>query len=98
MEGLAATLPMDRNIIISEDVLGYSGKIQKSLASADSLNHKSLHKQSYKEAQATFEKMYLTDLLKTFGGNVAKAARHAQLHPVTLHRKLKKLRLGNYAA
>ncbi len=98
VEGLAATLPMDRNIIVSEDVLGYSGKIQKSLGAADSLTNESLHKQTYKEAQEIFEKMYLTDLLKTFEGNVAKAARHAQLHPVTLHRKLKKLRLGNYSA
>jgi len=96
VEGLAATLPMDRDIITSEDVLGYSSKIQKSMASAHSLDGKSLHKQTYKEAQETFEKMYWTDLLKTFEGNVAKAARHAQLHPVTLHRKLKKLQLGKW--
>ena len=98
VEGLAATLPMDRNTIISEDVWGYSRKIQKSLAAAGSIDNQSLHKQTYKEAQAAFEKIYWTDLLKAFEGNVAKAARHAQLHPVTLHRKLKKLRLGNYAA
>lgn len=97
VEGLAATLPGDRDIIISEDVLGYSSKIQKSLGTDDSHGGKPFHEQSYKEAQAAFEKMYLTDLLKTFDGNVAKAARHAQLHPVTLHRKLKKLKLGNYA-
>jgi DNA-binding NtrC family response regulator len=98
MEGLAATLPMDRNIITSDDVLGYSGKIQKNQVSADPLNGDSLQELKYKDAQVAFEKRYLERLLTKFEGNVAKAARHADLHSVTLHRKLKKLRLGNYMA
>jgi DNA-binding NtrC family response regulator len=98
MEGLAATLPMDRDIITSDDVLGYSGKIQKNQVFADPLHGDTLQELNYKDAQVAFEKRYLGSLLKKFEGNVAKAARHADLHSVTLHRKLKKLRLGNYMA
>ncbi len=97
VEGLAATLPMDRDVITSEDVWGYSAKIRKSHAPVDPLNESSLQELTYKDAQIAFEKGYLKSLLMKFDGNVAKAARHADIHTVTLHRKLKKLHLGSYA-
>ena len=96
MEGLAAVLPLDRNVITSEDVLSYSGKIRKSVGASDSSRTASLHEKSYKEAQRDFEKQYFKDILAASNGNVSQAARQAGIHPVTLHRKLKTLRLGNY--
>jgi DNA-binding NtrC family response regulator len=48
---------------------------------------------NYKEAMSDLEKTYLKALLEKHHGNLAKAARYAGIHPVTLHRKLKKLRM-----
>ncbi len=48
--------------------------------------------QSYREACEAFEARYFKALLEANGGSVAKAARQAGIHPVTLHRKLRKLR------
>jgi len=92
MEGLAATLPPNRGTLAAEDILEYSGKIKIGLAAPDPRGHP-LHEKTFKEAQAAFEIQYLQGLLKKFKGNVARAARHADIHPVTLHRKLKKFQL-----
>ena len=94
MERLAATLPAGRSTITSDVILQYSEKIRKALTPARKIASEPLEEQTYREALENFEKRYLTDLLKGHGGNVAKAARHAGIHPVTLHRKLKKFRLN----
>jgi DNA-binding NtrC family response regulator len=93
MEGIAAVLPKNRNIIACEDVLQYSGKIREDLTLPDQVSIVDFNEQSYKDALNTFEKKYLTELLKKHGGNVAKAARHAGIHEVTFHRKINKFKL-----
>lgn len=90
MERVAATIPSGRSVVSSEIILRYSEKIRKALTPARKIASEPLEEQTYREAFENFEKRYLTDLLKRHGGNVAKAARHAGIHPVTLHRKLKK--------
>lgn len=94
MERVAATIPSGRSVVSSEIILRYSEKIRKALTPARKIASEPLEEQTYREAFENFEKRYLTDLLKRHGGNVAKAARHAGIHPVTLHRKLKKFRLN----
>jgi two-component system, NtrC family, response regulator AtoC len=93
IEGVAAILPKNRDIISSEDVLQYSPKIRDHLPKSNRAEIVDVEEQSYKNALIAFEKDYLTKLLSKYNGNVAKAARHADIHEVTLHRKIKKFGL-----
>lgn len=93
IEGVAAVLPKNKSIIASEDIMQYSVKIREYLSMADRENIVDFKKQSHKSALNDFEKKYIASLLKQYDGNVAKAARHAAIHEVTLHRKIKKFRL-----
>ncbi len=90
MEGLAATLPSMQNVITRKAIVEYSGKIASILPRKTDPEDASPADQTYKEAMDAFETRYFQLLLDKHNGNVAQAARHAGIHPVTLHRKLRR--------
>jgi len=92
MEGIIATLPVNKNAITSKDILEYSERIREARGRDHQVTPDSLVGQTYKQAIVEFEKTYLKALLEKHQGNVAKAARDVDIHPVTLHRKLRKMR------
>jgi len=92
MEGLMATLPNTKRSITAQDVLKYSEPIRKPRLKKNQIDLEELSCQTHKQAMAKLEMLYLNALLEKHQGNVAKAARASGIHPITLHRKLKKLR------
>ena len=92
MEGLMATLPNTKRSIAAHDILKYSDAIRPPRVEENHIELKALSNQTHKEAMAKLETMYLKALLENHQGNVAKAARAAGIHPITLHRKLRKFR------
>lgn len=92
MEGLAATLPSVQNVITRKAILQYSEKIAGTLSRKADPYDALAADQTYKEAMDAFEARYFQLLLEKHNGNVAQAARHAGIHPVTLHRKLRRQR------
>jgi DNA-binding NtrC family response regulator len=69
------------------------GSVPKSFNPASIKTAKpSLVDKNHREAMEDFEARYFQAILEMHGGNVAQAARHAGIHPVTLHRKLRKFR------
>jgi len=94
MEGLLATLPSSKLYITEKDLLAYSEKIRQTREDKDSTPHDFFGDgQKFREALQSFEASYLKTVLDKFGGNVTRAAKAAGIHPVTFHRKLRKLRL-----
>ncbi len=91
IDGLMATLPVQKQIISSKDILGYADKINKARQKENDSEFDPLLKSSHKEAMEGFERLYLKALVKRHQGNVTKAAKAAGIHAVTLHRKLTKL-------
>ena len=92
MNGLLAILPARRKVISGGDLANYSAKLSGSFEGGWS-DPQTAAGMTYEEAQAVFEKSYFKHLLKHHRGNVARTARAAGIHAVTLHRKLKKLGL-----
>jgi len=97
MEALAATLPPGQNVITQKEIFHYSNKISTALAPKASRSQTATAEpfpvnQNYRKAFEAFEIRYFKAILGMHGGNVARAARHAGIHPVTLHRKLLRLR------
>jgi transcriptional regulator with PAS, ATPase and Fis domain len=93
VNGLMAVLPPNKQTVMPKDILDYSAKVGRSGAENRRSNHDDLADRSYKNAMSEFEKTYLRAILEKHQGNVAKAARSAGIHPVTFHRKLRKLGL-----
>lgn len=91
MDGLVATLPAQKQIITSRDILDYADKIKKAHHKEKDSDFGPLMHSKLKEAMEGFERLYLKELLKRHQGNVTRAAKSAGIHPVTLHRKLTKL-------
>jgi len=92
MEGLMATLPVKTHNITARDILNYSEKIRAPRLQKNHIELSELSNQTYKQAMLQMEMIYLNSLLDKHQGNVAKAARAAGIHPITLHRKLRKFR------
>ena len=87
-----ATLPNTKRNITAHDILKYSEAIRKPRLQKNQIDLEVLSNQTHKQAMSKLEMMYLNALLEKHQGNVAKAARAAGIHPITLHRKLRKLR------
>jgi len=93
MEGIMAMQPATAKEITASDILNYSKEIRPphtEKTENNSFDLIILSTQPYKKAMVQLESIYLNALLDKHQGNVAKAARAAGMHPITLHRKLKK--------
>ncbi len=93
INGLMAVLPARKQNITPKDILDYSDKIKRAQVGNRGPGLESIGNRSFKEAMSEFETTYLKALLEKHQGNVARAARTAGIHPVTFHRKLRKLGL-----
>ena len=92
MESLMAILPPKKLTVSARDLLDYSANFQKSRNRKEQEDEQPLAEQTHREAMESFEKQYLAAILEKYQGNVAQAAKFAGIHPVTLHRKLRKLK------
>ena len=90
-EGLLATTRADKEVISANDLVSYSGKINKTSQESNIVDIEQVSSLSYKEGMSNLEKSYLEAVLSKHQGNVAKAAKALGIHHVTLHRKLQKL-------
>jgi two-component system nitrogen regulation response regulator NtrX len=94
MEGLMAILPSAHQTIADTDILAYSDRIRQATSQSKSSDRIcAFTGVTYREALEQFEVAYLKALLEAHGGNVTHAAKAADIHPVTFHRKLRKLRI-----
>jgi DNA-binding NtrC family response regulator len=93
VEGLLATLPVKKQNITEPDILDFSEKIRSAQDKNREPQLDTLVSESYREALAAFEASYLKAILDKHEGNVTRAARTAGIHPVTFHRKLRKLKV-----
>jgi len=93
MEGLMAILPSSTQTISDRDIFAYSDKIRRFAGESGSEQSiSSLANLTHREAVEQFETTYLRAVLDAHDGNVTRAAKAADIHPVTFHRKLRKLK------
>jgi two-component system NtrC family response regulator len=92
VEGVMAMIPPGKEAINDKDLLSFSEGIRKYQATEQETAQDTVVELSHKGAMEEYERAYLHAVLEKHHGNVAKAARHAKIHPVTFHRKLKKFR------
>ncbi len=91
IDGLMAVLPAKKLIVSENDILSCSDKMRKARHTDKETELDSLVLNDYREALKAFEIRYLRAMLDKHRGNVTKAAQAAGIHPVTFHRKLRKL-------
>lgn len=88
-----AILPSSTQTISDRDIFAYSDKIRRFAGESGSEQSiSSLANLTHREAVEQFETTYLRAVLDAHDGNVTRAAKAADIHPVTFHRKLRKLK------
>ena len=91
IEGVLALNPKAEKIR-SIDFRKIRKRTEKSFYGESRIPEKLLHL-SYEEAKEVFERHYFLHLLEENKGNVTHSARSAEIHPATLHRKIKRLKI-----
>ena len=90
IEGVVALTPKAKRIKSID--FGKIRKTEKSSYSEFRIPEKLL-RLSYGEAKEAFERYYFLHLLEKNNGNITHSARSAEIHPATLHRKIKRFKI-----